>query len=288
MHFLLIFLWTLFLGCNSFAQTSPCPKLIKRLIQRPDLVLLPKLEKGSFEIVRAEEAMPTLFPESKSPKWPLLMRMAHHYKLLFSHQDAQEELNFIIPALAGNTPDLRALFKIEQLFAKIPTQVLRDLDYLVVNPTPYKREKEYIKNLKYLPYSSKEAEEHGLAATSGVNSFAKVHINLYYPRISEAEFLPLLYTLYHEFGHIVANRHYGGWTPDERWKEARRADKFIVIYAANSLSEDFAETVRFYLTSEGGLYNPRPRKLFARRFALLDEIFEVDRSLLEEVVEVEK
>ena len=264
------------------ADLQDCAILIKKLMEPPDRVLLPKLARGSFEIVRAKEAMPTIFPESHSPKWPTLMRMAHHYKLFFSHQGAAEELNFVIPALEGNASDLRALFKLEELLTELPTQILREVDYLVVNPTPYKREKEYIEKLKYLPHPSHKAEEHGLGATTGVNSLVKVHINLYYPRISENELAPLLSLFYHELGHILANKYYGRWTPDERWREARRADKFVVRYGANSLSEDFAETFRYYVISEGGLYLPRPREVFPRRFALLDEILEVDLAFLRE------
>ena len=281
MHFLFIFLVSFFLGYNCFAQTSPCPGLIKKLIERPDLVLLPKLERGSFQITRLGEAKATLFPEAKSPPpWEELMKMAHHYQIAFSHENWPESFYLIIPALPDERTDLRTLLQIEEILTKLPTQVLRKIDYLVINPTSYKVEREYIQNLKH----SLSPEEYRIGATVRQDDFRGTHMDVY-PRTLEQTFPETLQIFRHELGHVVASKYYGQLNPDQRWANAIMADSVVASrYALNSGMEDFAETVRVYLSTEGGLHSPQARWLLARRFALLDEILEVEEGVLSEAM----
>ena len=285
LRLLLICLWTCFLGRVCFAQTPTCSNLIKKLIQRPDLVLLPKLGEGSFEIVRAKEAMPTLFPEAVPPPgWHDLMKMAHHYNITFSHKGVPEFFGLIVPALPGNRPDLQMLLQLEEILTQLPTQILRKMDYLVINPAQNRTEREYMQNLQYSP----SPEEYVVGATVRQNDFRGTHIDVY-PKTFEQTFPEALGIFRHELGHVAASKYYGQLNPDQRWANAIMADSVVVSrYALNSGLEDFAETVRVYLSTEGGLLSPRARWLLARRFALLDEIFEVDRGVLQSAMEVEK
>lgn len=72
-------------------------------------------------------------------------------------------------------------------------------------------------------------------------------------------------------------------SPDASWEHAVLGDldndrtAFASSYAKESdLGEDFAETVKIYLQSDGGAFDPALRDRFRHRFERLDQIFDVN------------
>ena len=91
-------------------------------------------------------------------------------------------------------------------------------------------------------------------------------------------------TIYHEVGHMIAYHKYGTTEPDLKWHDAILADNTSIFEnGKTSISEDFADTMRLYLETNGGVYHPTIAKKYAHRFAILDEIMKLSPSHREQV-----
>ena len=85
----------------------------------------------------------------------------------------------------------------------------------------------------------------------------------------------------HEFGHTVAFKFFGTGHPPPRYLAAMKRDaRGISAYGDSALTEDFAEAVRVYLSSDGRRSAPILRRKFAARFEFLDELFKNEPSKL--------
>ncbi len=260
--------------------SSACTALIKNLTQKPQSVLLPRLKHSGLTIERLGEAKPTMFPEALPPtEWGIAMRMAHHYKLTFSHRNRRQNFILIIPAMSQDITDLKTLLQLKLALDEMPASALRKIDYLVANPASSRIEKAYIQQTKYLP-ATPDSAHLNVCATVRQDSFRESHMDIY-PSGLKLPLSQLLFVLRHELGHILALKRYRKLTPSRRWLQAIKNDKTAVShYGLNSAAEDFAEAVRVYLATEGGLKAPEKRRKFAHRFAILDEILDVDLAIL--------
>ena len=115
---------------------------------------------------------------------------------------------------------------------------------------------------------------------------------------------PLEKTIQHELGHLTAYHIYGTFTPDKKYLDAIAADNNIIneysdINTAENLpdivkayiethdaSEDFANAMTVYISTNAGLYHPEVSKKYAHRFAVLDEIMGVTPSERERITEI--
>lgn len=96
----------------------------------------------------------------------------------------------------------------------------------------------------------------------------------------------IIQILYHELGHAIAKHLKGSTNPGARWKKAMDADgNSVSEYSAKTRYpkredhgeiEDFAETVKLYLSTDGAKTDAtqRLRKFCENRFAKLDEVFD--------------
>lgn len=80
-------------------------------------------------------------------------------------------------------------------------------------------------------------------------------------------------SLIHETGHIISGQEFGTSEWND-WEAAMASDQIDASqYARSSKEEDFAETVRLYLTVRGTPAEAEIRALMPERFAILDGLF---------------
>ena len=91
----------------------------------------------------------------------------------------------------------------------------------------------------------------------------------------------VIHQVKHAIGHIVHNRQHDQSTFNENWYNAVSADgdRFQVqSRSAYNLEENFANFMREYLDTRAGLDDPRAVRMYAHRFAILDEAVGLDPS----------
>jgi hypothetical protein len=99
-------------------------------------------------------------------------------------------------------------------------------------------------------------------------------------------------TFWHETGHSIALKLWNSdYLPSIEWERAMSLDgRFVSGYAMTNKLEDFAETVKAYIKTDGGRLNPKLREIYSSRFMLLDRVFAVssDSLKLEEIIAKKK
>ena len=202
----------------------------------------------------------------------MITELAHHYKIVFAHDGVPAELNLIIPANSGGHQNLDELENMEFVLKNLPSIALKEVNSITIYPP------------------SAEMVEGNIAS---FHPFKK-SILLTAPEIlNNPSQKTMLQIFQHEIGHAMAWAYYGSAIPDwhlavsdKRWFKAIEADNTMVSpYGETKIEEDFAEAMRAYLATEGGLQDPvRQRKILFHRFKILDEILQVDTRQLDEVV----
>lgn len=92
----------------------------------------------------------------------------------------------------------------------------------------------------------------------------------------------MLGTFRHEFAHNLASLNHGSMTPPG-WKSLMKTEpKFVSDYAKNSPSEDFAESVRYYLAFG---HTAAARSDFPQKMAYLDDYFRAQPALQQKLTE---
>jgi len=193
------------------------------------------------------------FPKWKGTNAPPVPALVIRYELGTAPKTSVIEVK--IPA--DNAP--KRLRQIEKLLAAIPLH-LEDLHQeLRVNEGP------------------KQGSPSANASTTAPNHANKLAvIDLYKPGM-EVKFSKLREGYWHELGHQLGARIFGSTMPEQQWIRAIIEDRgaFVRSYSAAAPSEDFADSVRTYLETDGGRLDPKVRKEFPNRFKLLDRIFAV-------------
>ena len=239
-----------------------------RNINSSDLTgLIPKAGDKDFKI-SLEKAIDTRFYD------PLLMitdmmaiQLAHHYRITFTYNDALKESYLIIAATSQGHQNLDELKTMESVLKKLPSVILQKVDRIKV----------------YSP--SFDWPVWVMAGASPSRGGGYIFIPP--PKILKRQNSLLLQTFQHEFGHIMAFTHYGSidGIPDQHWLKAIEADgNDISPQGREDLGEDFAEAMRVYLATEGGLQDPYQRQIFHHRFKILDQILKVDTRQLDKLV----
>ena len=88
----------------------------------------------------------------------------------------------------------------------------------------------------------------------------------------------LIGTVIHEMGHTKATEVFGGTKPGEVWAKAMDADggKPITNYGGKNHDEDFAEAIRMYVETKGGIADFQYRQKYRNRFELIDQILGIN------------
>jgi hypothetical protein len=138
---------------------------------------------------------------------------------------------------------------------------------------------EYIKAIKEVRVNP-EAYTHEPGAKDTLASASKSSDTIdIYPTLLKTNQANITQTMLHEHAHLIAAEIYNDpyMLPDKTWEHAMAQDLekggHITAYAQTNRVEDFAETVAFYLESDGGLLDPALRESFEHRFKALDQIF---------------
>jgi hypothetical protein len=98
----------------------------------------------------------------------------------------------------------------------------------------------------------------------------------YYPQEAGEGSRQMTVTLAHETGHTLSFRHWGGdfagprWQP---WRDAIAADGLSVSgYGRTSVEDDFAESFALYMGVHGQAGEAEVRRMYPRRWALIDQL----------------
>ena len=79
----------------------------------------------------------------------------------------------------------------------------------------------------------------------------------------------------HELGHTLALAKFKSFVPDG-WSTVAKADRSSVsLYGKTHLQEDFAEAMRFYLTTDGGTKVPYYLNRLSNRFEYIDVLMKM-------------
>ena len=179
---------------------------------------------------------------------------AHHCVIT----GAGREIPVWVPALTGGAPDLKALAKLRDVMENMPRSAVEGLKEIRINAT---REARHTWNS-------------GIAATADTHrviDFYPAGFRTFRSEVSE--------TMAHELGHVVAIHKTGRFDLRGRAEAAKTADKTKVsAYGETSFTEDFAEAMRVYVASGGGVGDPAALRRFSNRFALIDDLLGVDTA----------
>lgn len=204
-------------------------------------------------------------------QWRSGYKMAHTYQL--SYPKLNHKIRVVIPTLKNGERDTKSLDWIQYALANLPADGIQNLELVRINTVANKWDSYWGETYKK-PWMPKFfAKRMFTSAATGGSKTIDV-----FPAGKSSDMVNLFR---HELGHLIAEGKYGSTMPDGVWKAAMARDGAAVSsYAKNSEAEDFAETVMYYLLSEGGthdstLFKPMHKK-FAARFALLDEYFKVN------------
>ncbi len=207
----------------------------------------------------------------KQIRWRSGYEMAHTYQLRYPKLN--HTVRVVIPTLKNGERDQKSLDWVQYALANLPIEGIQNLETVRINNIANKWDSYWGETYKksWMP-KILARKMFTSAATAGSKEIDV------YPAGKSSDMVNLFR---HELGHLLAEGKYGSTMPDQVWKEAMKKDgKAVSSYAKNSDAEDFAETVMYYLLSEGGthdstVFKPMHQK-FAARFALLDEYFKVN------------
>ena len=271
--------------CLSPAQTQAkffksCRSFIAKLFP-PSPSILPKAGEGNFQIVGGGRPLSTYFPDAARDvnyRGEDYIAPAWHYKILFTHNGVPVSVPLIVPVEVKDEIPLlnyqeklqptKVFNKIRHALKQLPGELLQKVGAIYLNPTIKEKDKGQKKWTLTGAHIEQSADSDKLAI-----------ITVFPPAMTSSKSTITGY-LRHELGHIVALSFYDDFAPGGDWLEAMQLDNVRVSwYGETSPEEDFAEAVRVYLKSEGGLKNSLYRIKFIHRFALLDDILKVDRNL---------
>ncbi len=265
-------------------QASPNFNICRNIAGKvfgPPPSLLPKAGDDGLKIAGEERPIITEFPFSRVDPHSFgedYLAPARQYRVLFSHRGRPAQLRLVVPVSLEDQDfsqlirrlKFNQLHRIEQVLKQFPSVILQEIDTIYFVPRHYWNESTYTFRIDVPMSASAQTDE----------NFSKASIEIYPSSQIMPKFM-FKQSLQHELGHVMAWANYQNFTPDRRWTEAIDADERPVSsYGQTHTAEDFAEAVRMYLASEGGLKNTLYRIKFRHRFAILDEILEVDPSLL--------
>lgn len=204
-------------------------------------------------------------------RWRSGYEMAHTYQLRFPHLN--HTVRVVVPTLKNGERDKKTLEWIQYSLANLPADGIQNLELIRVNNIANKWDSYWGEKYRKPWMPNFFAKKLFRSAATGGSKTIDI-----FPAGKSSDMVNLFR---HEFGHLIAEGKYGTTMPDQVWKEAMKKDgKAISSYAKSSDAEDFAETVMYYLLSEGGTYDstvfkPMHQK-YSARFALLDEYFKVN------------
>ena len=163
----------------------------------------------------------------------------------------------------SNTGILETL---KNIFSEIPVRALNQVDEIELKYDSI----DFMQTIEYQLFKPLQGEA---TAHSSQNHIIKIfprNNGSYLNRTLTAD------TIRHELGHIIIHRRNGTYTPDQKWRDAIKADDTSVSdYGDTSVDEDFAEAMNLYLKTNGGIYYPNVARRYAHRFNILDEILGV-------------
>lgn len=259
---------------GTMAGKSSKKFLEDRLIVAPKLQLIPvvgdslKVHEGRMGM---EVSMTFTQGKSKDP-FHQASAKAYLYDFAYKRNGRTHSFEVAIPSLKPGKPDLKTLKRIEKIVSQLPTDALKDVKKLIINPFSNKDDSFWEKEYKISDFRSSAS-----AGKSEINIYTCVKCQL--PS-------KVLQTMEHELGHIVASRHYGSTTPDASWAAAIKSDgQQVSNYGSKAHSEDFAEAMRVYLSTDGGIKNPELLRRFAGRFQILDQIMGVDANARQQIIQ---
>lgn len=216
-------------------------------------------ERMRVEALDGGEVRPTQFAESKlKPGQRVTVPASRHMVSIERPDGTTLKIRITVPAKANGTPNTKLLDKVVDSLSRMPEGSLDDLRTIVVNPRASVQEGDW-----------RDGETAASAARGRISLFPRGYDLVPSKRMAS--------TMRHELGHIVAEAKFGSATPDAKWLKAIESDGVKVsTYGETSTAEDFAEAMRVYMDTDGGVTNPAALQRFAGRFKILDEIMATD------------
>ena len=168
----------------------------------------------------------------------------------------------VIPVKKNNPVD-KLVEKMEKVLSQLPGNSLKSVKTIVLNP--------HIKRSLTGPESE---------ITDNMRRIQLAPIRYKSPYLSN-----ILWTMRHELGHTTAIHRRGEFTPDRAYIDAIKKDNNSVSWYGDSNNrEDFAEAMRVYIETDGGVKNPELLRRYTNRFRVLDEIMQLDTSAREQIL----
>ena len=261
--FLLVFFGAL-VPSSYAAYSSECTLSTSKLFS---MRIIPKAGGKNFKI-NLDKTVPTLFSESEHHPIPTVKKvneLAHHYKVVFTHNDTPVELNLIIPANSKNRKKLEIM---EFVLKELPSIALREINSIILYPS----------SAFWIKHESAEFRPQSKSIFLAPSYLKKM------------QKLWILEEFQYHIGNVMANKYYGSFRPDKHWVEAMKADNMVSANSSSEISiddidKDFASTVAHYLEFEAGSYSFNARRHYPHRYRILDRVFEVDTTeLLDKIV----
>ena len=224
--------------------------------------LVPKAGDKNFSISLVNVADAAFPAPSSSPEetLPDIIESVYHYKVTFTHNDVPAELSLSIPANSGGRQNLDELENMEFVLKNLPSIALKEVNSIAI-----------------FPASVGELKMYNTPAVAAFNPYIKTIILTAPEILHNPSRKTMLEIFQHEIGHAMAWAYYGSLEPDINWLKAALTDNKPVSLAGYDKREDFAEAMRAYLATEGGLQDPaQQRKVLFHRFKILDKILQVD------------
>ena len=189
--------------------------------------------------------------------------LAHSYYVHASINGKIHDIRMIIPANKDKSVNTHLFERMKKVLSELPADSLKTVDRIVLNP-------------QQVPF---------IAGSAGIRGGLH-QITLYPIRYKSSSLSRFTKTMEHELGHTVAHARYGSSTPDRDYIDAITRDNHRVSrYGETNYDEDFAEAMRVYIETDGGIKDPELLRRYANRFRILDEITELDTNTRTQILE---
>ena len=166
-----------------------------------------------------------------------------------------------------NTSANKLLKKMETVLSELPGNSLRSVKAIILNP-----------------HTKRSFAGPQRPDSNTTDNLRRIHLAPV--RYKSNHLSNILGTMRHELGHTTAVHKYGNFTPDNKYVDAAKKDnRSVSPYGDSGYNEDFAEAMRVYIETDGGIKNPTLLRRYANRFEVLDEIMQLDTNARRQILD---
>jgi hypothetical protein len=181
--------------------------------------------------------------------------------IIFDLKVGKTNIEVVFPSDPNGVIDEKKLQVIEKALRESPVSLFDGVDQVLVNPKDAQ-----VDRIGVILGGLHASKAEGTSKGRLVNIF---------PAGLQTKDNRLIGTVIHEMGHTKSTSIFGSTDPGELWAKAIADDNkgSITRYGGKNNDEDFAEAIRMYVETRGGIADFQYREKYKNRFEIIDQIF---------------